>query len=129
MILNIISKLFLSFTSGASTKAPLIGEQVRVVTDETFNDEVLKAELPVLVDFWASWCGPCREAAPEVEEVSRSYKGQLKVVTLNIDANLKTTDLYDVQAIPTFLLFKDGKVIDKRVGLTNLNDFVSGHLK
>ncbi len=86
------------------------------VTDVTFAREVLESDLPVLVDLWAPWCGPCRMIAPAVEKIARDYAGRLKVAKLNVDDNPQTAMRYQVQGIPTLLLFKGGRVIDRIVG-------------
>lgn len=86
------------------------------LTDDNFSDEVLNAELPVLVDFWASWCGPCRMIAPIVEELSGEYEGKAKVCKLDVDAAQKTAAEFGIRSIPTLLIFKDGKVADQLIG-------------
>lgn len=86
------------------------------VSDATFESEVLKATTPVLVDFWAAWCGPCRMVAPVVDEIARDYDGKLKVVKLDVDENGNTAAQFGVQSIPTLLLFKDGKAVQRIVG-------------
>ena len=85
-------------------------------TDTSFEQEVLKSDKPVLVDFWAEWCGPCRMIGPSLEEISKEMDGKLKVVKVNIDENPKTPTQYDVRSIPTLLMFKDGKVVGQIVG-------------
>jgi thioredoxin 1 len=87
------------------------------VTDNTFEQEVIKSEKPVLVDFWAPWCGPCRAIGPVVEDLAEAYKDRIKVAKLNIDDNPKTATVYGVMSIPTLILYKDGKALDKVVGL------------
>ena len=87
-----------------------------VLTDDNFSDEVLNAELPVLVDFWASWCGPCRMIAPIVEELSGEYEGKAKVCKLDVDAAQKTAAEFGIRSIPTLLIFKEGKVADQLIG-------------
>jgi len=87
-----------------------------VLNDENFEEEVLKSELPVLVDFWAEWCPPCLMVAPVLEEISRDYAGRLKVGRLNVDENILTTTKYGIRSIPTFIIFKDGKVLGQTVG-------------
>ncbi|HVO69222.1 MAG TPA: thioredoxin [Aggregatilineaceae bacterium] len=86
------------------------------VSDATFQREVLESDLPVLVDLWAPWCGPCHMIAPIVEKVARDYAGRLKVTKLNVDENPGTSGRYFVQAIPTLLIFRDGRVVDRIVG-------------
>ena len=86
-------------------------------TDAAFETEVLKSDLPVLVDFWAPWCGPCLMVAPAVEEIAEAYKGKLKVVKLNVDENAATSQAYGITGIPTFILFQGGKAKEKAVGV------------
>jgi len=87
-----------------------------VLNDKNFEEEVLNSELPVLVDFWAEWCPPCLMVAPAVEEISRKYAGRLKVGKLNVDENPLTSAKYGIQSIPTFIIFKDGKMLGQTVG-------------
>jgi thioredoxin 1 len=89
---------------------------VREVTDNTFAQEVLHSTSPVLVDVWADWCGPCKAIAPIVEELAREYEGRLKVMKLDVDENPRTASTYQVQSIPTLLVFKDGKLAERIVG-------------
>lgn len=86
------------------------------VTDETFESEVLQAEKPTLVDFWAEWCGPCRMVAPAVEALADEYDGKMRVAKLNVDQNRQTPMKYGVQGIPTLILFKDGEIATRIVG-------------
>ncbi|MBI4459842.1 MAG: thioredoxin [Acidobacteria bacterium] len=86
------------------------------ITDDTFEKEVLLSEQPVLVDFWAAWCGPCRMIAPTVEALAREYAGKAKVAKVNVDENNLTPARYNVRGIPTLLLFKDGQVQEQLVG-------------
>ena len=85
-------------------------------TDINFDQEVLKSELPVLVDFWAPWCGPCRMVAPIVNEIANDYKGKLKVVKVNTDENSRIAAQYGIRSIPTLGIFKEGKVVDSVIG-------------
>ena len=87
------------------------------VSDDNFEKEVIKSEKPVLVDFWAPWCGPCRAIGPVVEDLAEVYKDRVKVAKLNIDDNPKTATVYGVMSIPTIVLFKNGNALDKVVGL------------
>jgi len=91
------------------------GEPVHV-TDETFEDVVLKAPVPVMVDFWAPWCGPCRMVAPIVEDLAEKYDGRAVVAKLNTDENLKIAGQLGIMGIPTLILFKDGQEVDRVVG-------------
>ena len=86
------------------------------LTDDNFSDEVLSAELPVLVDFWATWCGPCRMIAPIVQELSSEYEGKAKVCKLDVDTAQKTAAEFGIRSIPTLLIFKEGKVADQLIG-------------
>ena len=86
------------------------------VNDSDFENEVLKADGPVVVDFWAEWCGPCKAMSPIVDEIAGEMNGKLKVVKINIDENPEAPTKYGVRGIPTFMVFKDGQVIDTRVG-------------
>lgn len=86
------------------------------VSDATFEKEVLQSALPVLIDFWAPWCGPCRAIAPLVEELSKAYDGKLKVVKMNVDDNPNTPGKYGVRGIPNLILFRGGQVADQIVG-------------
>ena len=89
---------------------------VQQVSDESFDKEVLQADLPVLIDFWAPWCGPCKALAPVVAELAKEYDGKLKVVKMNVDDNPQTPSKYGVRGIPNLILFKDGQVRDQIVG-------------
>ena len=93
-----------------------------VVTDETFNQEVLKSDTPTLVDFWAVWCGPCRMVAPVVDEIAREQAGKLKVMKLDVDENQSTAMAYGVMSIPTLILFKNGQPVERIVGFRPKGD-------
>jgi thioredoxin 1 len=95
----------------------MAGEFVAQVNDGNFAEEILKADKPALVDFWAPWCGPCKAIGPLVETLAGQYHDKLKVAKVNIDDNPKTAASYGVRSIPTLLLFKEGKVFDTLVGL------------
>ncbi len=87
------------------------------ITDATFDEVVLKSDKPVLVDFWAAWCGPCRMVGPVIEEIATEYEGKAVVGKVDVDANQEFAAKYGVRNIPTVLLFKNGEVIDKQVGV------------
>ena len=102
-----------------------------VATDDNFEGEVLKSDKPVLIDFWAPWCGPCKAIGPVVEELAEQLKDSIKVMKLNVDENNKTALNYGVRSIPTLILFKEGKVLDTLIGLVpkeRLEDFVKKSL-
>jgi thioredoxin 1 len=101
------------------------------VTDSTFKQEVLDSEVPVLVDFWAPWCGPCRMVAPVVDEIATQYGDQLKVVKVNTDVNPQIASQYGIRSIPTLMIFKDGQKVDMVVGAvpkSTLANTVEKHL-
>ncbi|PKN37361.1 MAG: thioredoxin [Deltaproteobacteria bacterium HGW-Deltaproteobacteria-2] len=102
-----------------------------VATDDNFEGEVLKSDKPVLIDFWAPWCGPCKAIGPIVEELAEQLKDSVKIMKLNVDENQKTAINYGVRSIPTLILFKDGKVLDTLIGLVpkeRLESFVKKSL-
>ena len=104
---------------------------MKEVTDATFESDVLNSPLPILVDFWAEWCGPCRMIAPIVEEIARDYNGRLQVVKMNVDANPRTPARLGIMGIPTLILFKDGREVDRVVGYRPkraLEEFLLAHL-
>jgi len=98
------------------SRRSMAGAGVLEVSDATFDEEVLRSEQPVLVDFWAVWCGPCKAIGPVVDSVAAAYAGKLKVAKVNVDQNSGTPSRYGVRGIPALLFFKDGKVADQIVG-------------
>jgi thioredoxin 1 len=99
---------------------------VTEVNDANFENEVLNAHQPVLVDFWAAWCAPCRMLAPTVEAVAEKYQGKAKVVKLNVDENVDSSSRYGIKGIPTLILFREGKEAERVVGVpSNAKDFIS----
>ena len=101
----------------------MASENVVEFTDQNFEQEVLKSSTPVLVDFWAEWCMPCRMLAPTIEKIAKDYAGKVKVGKLDTDANRDVAAKYSISAIPTVILFKDGQVSQKFVGLRQEKDF------
>ena len=95
------------------------------VTDENFKQEVLESSIPVLVDFWAEWCMPCRLVAPAVEELAEEYQGKLKVCKLNVDEGPQTSSEYGIMSIPTLAIFKKGKLVDKIIGAVPKTEIIS----
>jgi len=89
---------------------------VVILQDGTFDTEVLKSDIPVLVDFWAVWCGPCKAVAPAIEELAKQYKGKVKIAKMDVDEHQKVPQQYAIRSIPTLLLFKGGRVVDTIVG-------------
>ncbi len=100
----------------------MAGENTITFTDASFDRDVLNSDLPVLVDFWAEWCGPCRMMTPTVDAVAKEYQGKLKVGKLNVDDNSGTAARYNIRGIPTLLLFKGGKIVEQRVGAVGKSD-------
>jgi thioredoxin 1 len=93
-----------------------MSDAIKHVTDTTFETDVLASSVPVLVDYWAEWCGPCKMIAPMLEESARSYAGQVQIAKVNIDENPKAPSRYNVRSIPTLMLFKDGQPVATKIG-------------
>jgi len=102
-----------------------VSNRIIHVTDETFEEDVLKAGEPVLVDYWADWCGPCKMIAPILDEIAEEYSGRLKVAKLNIDENPNTPPKYGIRGIPTLMLFKNGNVEATKVGALSKSQLAS----
>ena len=94
------------------------------VTDENFETEVLKASKPTLVDFWAEWCGPCKQIGPILEEISDEYKEKVTIGKLDVDENPEIASKYQIRGIPTMMLFNNGTLIDTKVGMSSKNDLI-----
>jgi thioredoxin 1 len=94
----------------------MASEKVIHLSDSSFEADVLKSSVPVLVDFWASWCGPCKAIAPAIDDLADQFDGQVKIAKINVDENPATPSNYGVRGIPTLILFKDGQVVDQVVG-------------
>jgi thioredoxin len=108
-----------------------VAEKIIHITDDTFEQEVLQSQTPVLVDYWAEWCGPCKMIAPALDHIASEYEGRLKVAKLNIDENQSTPPKYGIRGIPTLMLFKNGNVEATKVGAlskTQLAAFIDSNI-
>ena len=108
-----------------------MGQNTPAVTDQTFQNEVLNSQLPVLVDFWAEWCGPCKALAPTLEEIAEEMKTKVRVMKLDVDANQNMASQFGIRSIPTMILFKNGKAVDQIMGKVpkdTLVSFISKHV-
>ena len=96
----------------------MASDNIKVSTDSDFQKDVLdpSQDVPVVVDFWATWCGPCRAMAPHLDAIAKEFEGKLRIVKVDVDSNQKSAITYSIQSLPTLLVFKDGKVVDKLVG-------------
>jgi thioredoxin 1 len=94
----------------------MASQTVMTATDQNFDSDVLKSDLPVLVDFWAEWCGPCKALGPTIDELAEQYKGKVKVFKMNVDENPGTPGKFRIRGIPTLILFKGGQVVEQLVG-------------
>jgi thioredoxin 1 len=97
---------------------------VKEVSDSSFDGDILKSSVPVLVDFWAPWCGPCRSVAPIVDDLATQYAGKLKVAKINVDESTEVAMRYQITSIPTFIVFKNGQVADRALGALPRSEFV-----
>lgn len=108
-----------------------MSDLIHAVSDLTFQEDVLNSDIPVLVDFWAEWCGPCKMIAPVLEEVAKHYAGRVKVVKVDVDQNGETSVKYGVRGIPNLILFNKGEVVDSRTGAlakSQLIEFIEGNI-
>jgi thioredoxin 1 len=113
---SVLGSRFCAFPRRDDAPEPTRYFMVEKVTDATFEKDVLKASGPVVVDFWAEWCGPCRMIAPALEEISNSLNGKVKIVKLNVDENPGIAAKYGIMSIPTLMLFKDGQLASRQIG-------------
>ena len=108
-----------------------MGQNTQAVTDASFDKDVMKSSTPVLVDFWAEWCGPCRALSPKLEEIATEMSSQVKIVKMNVDENQQTPGQFGIRGIPAMLLFKDGKQVGELIGnqpKDNITEFLKSHI-
>lgn len=103
----------------------MAGANTLTLTEDTFDQEVLQSKVPVLVDFWATWCGPCQMIAPTIDELATEFAGKVKVGKVDVDQNAGLASQFNVQSIPTVLLFKDGRVVQQMIGAKHKRDYVA----
>ncbi len=94
----------------------MAGDATLTITDDNFEEEVMKSDTPVMVDFWAPWCGPCKMAGPVIDELAVEHKGKIKIGKINVDENIEQPGKFGVMSIPTVILFNDGKEVDRKIG-------------
>ena len=108
-----------------------MSENIVHITDDSFEEQVLQSQTPVLVDYWAEWCGPCKMIAPMLDEASKAYDGRVQIAKMNVDDNREVPGKYGIRGIPTLMLFKGGEVAATKVGMMSkaqLTAFIDGHL-
>lgn len=108
-----------------------MSDNLEQITDDNFKEKVIDSELPVLIDFWAPWCGPCRMITPMIEQLSSQYQGKLKVVKVNTDESPDTASKYNISAIPTLIILKDGEVMEQVMGVRSreeLSELIEKHI-
>jgi thioredoxin 1 len=128
---RILAPFFLWPRAAQRADNPMSSELIKHVTDDSFGSEVLQADKPVLVDYWADWCGPCKMIAPILDEVSKDYEGRLQIAKMNVDENREVPGKYGIRGIPTLMLFKGGELAATKVGALSkaqLTAFLDGHL-